>query len=157
MQNGLVYLHSILRWIILIFLVLSLLRSYSGWKNKKAFTPGDRKTWLFTLIFAHLTLLLGLFQVLFGRFGIFTSSLPPGTSVMKDKFHRFFWIEHPFAMILAIILITLGYGMAKKQLSDEVRFKRAFWLFLLALILILAAIPWPFREVVGRPWFPGME
>jgi hypothetical protein len=156
MQTGLVYLHNVLRWLILIFLVLSILKSYSGWKNKKAFSQADRKTWLLTLIFSHLTLLLGLFQVFFGRYGIFTSSLPEGTHVMKDKFYRFFWIEHPFAMIVAIILITMGYGMAKKQVSDEMKYKKAFWFFLVALVFILAAIPWPFREVVGRPWFPGM-
>ena len=118
MQTGLVHLHNILRWVILILLLVSIGKSYSGWKNKKVFTPGDRKTWLFTLIFSHLTLLLGLMQVLFGRFGIFTSSLPEGTSVMKDKFYRFFWIEHPTAMILAIVFITLGYGMAKKSVAD---------------------------------------
>lgn len=156
MQTGLVHLHNILRWVILIFLLVSIGKSYSGWKNKKIFTAGDRKTWLFTLIFSHLTLLLGLIQVFFGRFGIFTSSLPEGTSVMKNKFYRFFWIEHPTAMILAIIFITLGYGMAKKSVADEVKYRKAFTYFLIALILILVAIPWPFREIVGRPLFPGM-
>ena len=156
MQTGLVHLHNILRWVILILLLVSIGKSYSGWKNKKVFTPGDRKTWLFTLIFSHLTLLLGLMQVLFGRFGIFTSSLPEGTSLMKDKFYRFFWIEHPTAMILAIVFITLGYGMAKKSVSDEVKYRKAFTYFMIALVLILVAIPWPFREIVGRPLFPGM-
>ena len=156
MQTGLVYLHSILRWVILIFLVLSIVRSFSGWRNKKAFTPGDRKTWLFTLIFSHLTLLLGLIQVFFGRYGVFTSTLPAGTNVMKDKFYRFFWIEHPVAMILAILFVTLGYGMSKKPVADEVKFRKAFWFFVIALVLILAGIPWPFREIVGRPLFPGM-
>ncbi|MBS1599151.1 MAG: hypothetical protein JST75_13080 [Bacteroidetes bacterium] len=156
MQTGLVHLHNILRWVILILLLLSIARSYSGWKNKKIFTNGDRKTWLFTLIFSHLTLLLGLIQVFFGRYGIFTSSLPEGTSLMKNKFYRFFWIEHPTAMILAIIFITLGYGMAKKQVSDETKYRKAFTFFVIALILILVAIPWPFREIVGRPLLPGM-
>ncbi|HTQ27407.1 MAG TPA: hypothetical protein VMI35_04730 [Puia sp.] len=156
MQTGLVYLHSILRWVILIFLLLSIARSFSGWRNKKAFTPGDRKTWLFTLIFSHLTLLLGLIQVFFGRYGVFTSTLPAGTNVMKDKFYRFFWIEHPVAMILAILFVTLGYGMSKKPVADEVKFRKAFWFFVIALVLILAGIPWPFREIVGRPLFPGM-
>jgi len=156
MQTGLVHLHNILRWVILILLLVSIGKSYSGWKNKKVFTPGDRKTWLFTLIFSHLTLLLGLMQVLFGRFGIFTSSLPEGTSVMKDKFYRFFWIEHPTAMILAIVFITLGYGMAKKSVADEVKYRKAFTYFMIALVLIIVAIPWPFREIVGRPLFPGM-
>jgi hypothetical protein len=36
-----------------------------------------------------------------------------------------------------------------------VKYKKAFWFFVVALILILAAIPWPSREI-GRPLFPGM-
>ena len=156
MQTGLVHLHNILRWLILIFLLISIVKSYSGWKNKKIFTTSDRKTWLYTLIVSHITLLIGLYQVFFGRYGIITTTLPEGTSVMKDKFYRFFWVEHPTAMILAIVFITLGYGMAKKQVSDEIKYRKAFTFFIIALVLILAAVPWPFREIVGRPWFPGV-
>ncbi len=157
MAIGLVHLHNILRWIILILLLLSILNSYSGWRNKKTFKPGDRKLWLFTLISAHITLLVGVYQWLAGRYGIFTTQLPEGTSVMKDKFFRFYWVEHPVGMILSILLITLGYGMAKKQVSDTTRFRKAFWYYFIALIIILATIPWPGREIIGRPLFPGMQ
>ena len=156
MQTGLIHLHNFLRWVILILLVISILKAYSGWQGRKVFAPGDKKIWLFTMISAHTTLLLGLYQVALGRYGIFSTTLPEGTSVMKDKFFRFFWVEHPAGMILAIVLITLGYGMSKKSVSDEVKYKKAFYYFLIALIVILASIPWPFREIVGRPIFPGM-
>lgn len=156
MQTGLVHLHNFLRWIILILLVVSIIKAYTGWQGKKAFSPGDRKIWLFTLISAHITLLLGLYQASFGRYGCFTTTLPAGMSFMKDKFFRFYWVEHPMGMILAILLITLGYGMSKKGVTDEVKYKKAFYYFIIALLLILASIPWPFREIVGRPWFPGM-
>jgi hypothetical protein len=49
----------------------------------------DKKTWLFTMIAGHITLLLGLYQVLAGRIGIFTTEVAAGTSVMKDKFLRY--------------------------------------------------------------------
>lgn len=156
MQTGLIHLHNVLRWLIIFFLVFSIINSFSGWQNKKTFTAGNKKIWLVTMILAHTTLLIGLYQWLFGRYGVFVTSLPEGVSVMKDKFYRFFWVEHPTGMILAIVLITLGYGMSKKQVSDETKFKKAFWFFLLALIVIMATVPWPFREIVGRPWFPGM-
>jgi hypothetical protein len=156
MQTGLVHLHNFLRWVILILLLLSIAKAYSGWQGKKVFGASDKKLWLFTLISAHITLLLGLYQVSFGRFGMFNTTLPEGTSMMKDTFYRFYWVEHPVGMILAIVLITLGFGMAKKAVSDDVKFKKAFYYFLIALILILASIPWPFREIIGRPWFPGM-
>jgi hypothetical protein len=46
--------------------------------------------------------------------------------------------------------------MAKKSVSDQTKFKKAFWFFLIALIFILATVPWPFRQIVGRPWVPGI-
>lgn len=156
MDTGLLHLHNLLRWVILILLVISIFKAYSGWQQKKTFSPSDKRVWLFTLISAHITLLIGLFQWLWGRYGILKIDLPEGESVMKNKFFRFFWVEHPTFMILAIVMITLGYGMAKKPVPDTVKFRRAFWFFVIALLMILVAVPWPFRDVIGRRWFPGM-
>jgi hypothetical protein len=59
-------------------------------------------------------------------------------------------------MIGAIVFITLAHGMAKKSVSDDVKYKKAFYFFLIAAILLLAGVPWPFRgEIIGRPLFPG--
>jgi hypothetical protein len=124
--------------------------------TKKAFEASDKKIWLFTMIAAHITLLLGLYQWMLGRYGIFSYVKPEGISMMKDPYLRFFQMEHPVSMILAILMITLGYGMAKKNVDDQTKYKKAFRYFMLALVLILAAVPWPFRELVARPLFPGM-
>ena len=157
MQVGMVHLHNVLRWVLLVLLLWSIFKSYSGWKSKKIFTNGDKKIWLFTLISAHVNFLIGLYLLLAGRYGVITSSRPEGSALMQDKFYRFFWIEHPTGMILAIILITLGNRMAKSNSNDTTKFRKAFWFFLIALIVILATIPWPWREIVGRPWFPGAQ
>lgn len=158
METGLVHLHNLLRWVILILLVLSVVKSFMGARSGKAFSAGDRKLWLFTMISAHTTLLLGLFQWLMGRYGMISKGFPGEGSFMKDKFYRFFWMEHPVMMILAIIMITRAYGMAKKDVPDTEKYQRALRFFLIALLLILVATPWPGREVIGegRSWFPGM-
>jgi hypothetical protein len=156
MQTGLVHLHNTLRWIILILLILSIVKAYTGWKSKSALSDSTKKLWLFTMVATHITLLLGLYQWLAGRYGMLTTSLPEGTSFMKDKFYRFYWLEHPLMMILAIVFITVGRRMAKSAVTDIVKHRKAFLFFLIGLILILAAIPWPFREVIGRGYFPGM-
>jgi hypothetical protein len=157
MQTGLLHLHNILRWVILILLLWSIFKAYSGMKAKKAFDPADKKAWLFTMITGHVTLLLGLYQVLFGRIGWFTHpALAEGETVMSNRGLRFFLVEHPILMILAIILITMGHGMAKKAVSDETKYRKALSYFLIALIAILVAIPWPFRAEIGRALFPGM-
>ena len=107
------------------------------------------------MIASHITLLLGLYQWALGRIGFLSTDYTSFGSVMKDKVSRFFLVEHPITMILAIVMITLGHGMAKKSVDDETKYKKAFRYFLIALILILAGVPWPFREV-ARPLFPGM-
>ncbi|MEY4629458.1 MAG: hypothetical protein RLZZ595_1784 [Bacteroidota bacterium] len=155
MQTGLVHLHNLLRWIILILLVVSIYKSYTGYSSKKQFAAGDKKIWLFTMIASHITLLLGLYQWTFGTLGLFTGPNTSFGEVMKNPTTRFFQVEHPVMMILAIVFITLAHGMAKKQVDDVVKYQKAFRYFLIALVLILVAVPWPFREV-GRPWFPGM-
>ena len=140
------HLHSILRWIILLLLLICLLQAFS--KNSAL-----RKMSLWLLISAHLMLIVGIYQLFFGRYGI-NKGLPAGIELMKDKFYRFFWVEHPLMMLLAIILITIARGKAK-----VLNYKATGWLLFIALLLILAAIPWPFRDVVGegRHWFPGMK
>lgn len=148
-------LHNLLRWVILIALLYVLVKSLGVMNAKSAFSGGDRKAALILLISSHLTLLIGLYQWLFGRFGIISHSLPEGVELMKDKFYRFYWVEHPFGMVLAITLITIGYGAVKKGTVQAGLGKKAFWLFLIALIVLAATIPWPGRVGIGRPLFPG--
>lgn len=150
MSTFLLQVHNILRWVILISLSLSILQSLIGWVKHRELREGDTKLWLFTMISAHITLLIGLILLLFGRYGILSSGLPEGVELMKDKFYRFFWVEHPTGMLIATILITLGRGVVKKQIIDPLKYKRSFWFFLVALIIILATIPWPGREIIGR-------
>ena len=155
METGLLHLHNLLRWVILVLLVWSVVTSYSGWKSKRIFSSKDKKIWLFTMIASHITLILGLYQWILGRFGLLTYVKSEGVSMMKNATLRFYQMEHPVTMIVSILLITLGYGMAKKSVEDEKKYKKAFQYFVIALLLILLSIPWPFREV-GRPLFPGM-
>lgn len=146
------FLHSLLRWAILILLLAAIFKSYGGMNSGRAFTRGDRKLGLFLLITAHTTLLLGLVLWLFGAFGLaFVRDQGMG-EVMKNAVMRYWVVEHFFGMAVAIVLITIGRGVAKKSIPDANKFRRAFWLFLLALIIILVTIPWPFRAGVGRPW-----
>jgi len=155
MERGILDLHNVLRWIILILLLISIITAFSGWQRAKVFTAADKRIWLFTLISAHINFLVGLYLLFLGKFGILTTDLPEGTSLMKNRSLRFYWVEHPLMMLLSIILITVGYGMAKKPVADKVKFRKAFWFFLIALILILASIPWPGLADIGRPLFPG--
>lgn len=147
MEQGLLHLHNLLRWVILLFLLVSLFQAFA--KNKGITTSS-----LVLLIAAHITLVIGIYQwFTSSRVGlsILKNMNYNFGAVMKDSFARFWVVEHTAGMLIAIILITIGRGKAKR-----LQYKPAAWLFLIALILILAVAPWPFRPGIGRPWFPGM-
>jgi chromate transport protein ChrA len=142
------HLHSLLRWVILLLLLVGLFQAFSKKESIKS-------TSLWLMIAAHTMLLIGLYQWIAGRYGILKGLPESVPSLMKDSFYRFYWVEHPLLMLVAIILITLARGKAKK-----LNYKNTGWLLLIALIFILVAVPWPFRDVAtigaGRHWFPGM-
>ena len=148
----LLLLHSILRWVILVLLVVAIVKSYSGMTAGRSFSEGNRKVGLFLMIAAHTTLLLGLVLWFFGAFGLVLVEDPGMGVVMKNPVMRYWVVEHFVGMLIAIVLITIGRGVAKKSIPDATKFKRAFWLFLVALVIILATVPWPFRAGMGRPW-----
>jgi hypothetical protein len=154
MEQGLLHLHNFMRWVVLLFALLTLIRSMMGMTSNTAFTSGDRKTAMFLMIGADIQLLLGLaLYYLKGWFTVLTS----GGDLMSNKVNRFFAVEHLAGMLIAIILIHIGYAAAKKNIADRAKHKKLFWFTLIAILVIIATIPWPFRELVGRPIFPGMN
>ena len=150
--NGLLHLHSLLRWVILILLVIAIVKSYTGMTAGKPFSAGDKKVGLFLMISAHTTLLVGLYLWFFGPWGVASIGNLGFGAVMKDRVLRYYAVEHTTGMLIAIVLITIGRGVAKKRIPDAVKYKRTFWFFLIALVIILATAPWPFRAGIGRPW-----
>lgn len=156
MYTGLLHLHNLLRWVILILLIVALIKHLSGMNGNKPYTNGDKKVGLFLMISAHITLLVGLYQWFVGPLGLPNIQNIGFGEVMKDKGFRFFAIEHMVGMLIGIILITIGRGVGKKNLPDVIKHRKSFWLYLVALIVILASVPWPFRGAeIARPLFPG--
>ena len=63
-------------------------------------------------------------------------------------------MEHSLLMLIAIVVAHIGRSRTKKAATDSAKFKQAALFFGLALLLILAAIPWPFLAAGnGRGWF----
>ena len=153
MYTVLLYLHSFLRWVILVLAIVAIYKSYIGMTAGKPFTAGDKKTGLFLMIAAHITLLIGIYQWVVGPWGLQNIMNMGMATVMKDRVARFYAIEHWTGMLIAIILITIGRGVSKKNIPDGVKHKKTFWFFLVALVIILVCIPWPFRTGISRPWF----
>lgn len=151
-----IHAHSFLRWVVLILALLTIIKSFSGMSSKKAFTAADKKMPLFFMISMDIQLLLGLVLYFTGAWGIKNIQNQGMGEVMKDAAGRFFAIEHTVGMLLAIIFAHVAYAFAKKNIDDTAKFKKIFTFTLLSLLAILVSIPWPFRELIGRPLFPGM-
>jgi uncharacterized membrane protein YqhA len=156
MYSGLVHLHNVLRWVILLLLIIALLRHLAGMSNKRPINDRDRSIDLFLMIAAHITLVLGIYQWFAGSWGINIFRTYSMKEIMDNTALRFWAVEHISGMVIAIILITIGRGAVKRSI-DWTTHKKAFWFFLIALLIILASVPWPFREGIGRPWFPGVQ
>jgi ammonia channel protein AmtB len=148
--------HNFLRWVVLILALLTIIKSYMGMSNKKAFTAADKKMPLFFMISMDIQLLLGLALYFTGAWGLKNIQNLGMGEVMKDASSRFFAIEHTIGMVLAIVFAHVAYAFAKKQMDDTAKFKKIFIFSLLSFVVMLASIPWPFREAIARPLFPGM-
>ena len=141
-MDKLLHLHSILRWIILFSLVtviIKILLKKETLKNSKVL-----------LVYAHITLVIGLIQYFFSKVGYQIIKTTPGgmKEVMKNASSRFWAVEHAFSMILAIVFITIGHMLHKKTGKTN----KSLVFYILALALILLMTPWPFKAGVGRPW-----
>jgi len=148
MYTGLLHLHNVLRWVILILLVIAMVQAFAARSGKSA--GGLKKTSLFLLISAHINLLIGLYQYFTGPWGWKTIQTHGMSEVMKNTALRFWAVEHITGMAIAITLITIARGKVKKS-----QYASASALYVVALLLLLVTIPWPFRESVGRALFPG--
>ncbi|WP_018620327.1 hypothetical protein [Spirosoma luteum] len=144
MYAGLVHAHSGLRWIALVLLVAAVVTAIGKWQGRGSYTDGNRKLYLFTLISVHTQLLLGIVLLFI--------SPKVNFGMMSEKLYRFYSVEHTTGMLIAIILITIGYSRSKRA-SDATAKQRLVAIFYgIGLLLILASIPWPFR-IAGAGWF----
>lgn len=152
MYTGLLHFHSLLRWVLLLLLIVVVVKAWMGRSGGKTFSAGDKKLSLFTMITAHLQLVLG--GLLYMVSPTVQSAIADMGAAMKNSVARFWAVEHLLTMIIAIALLTIGHIKSKKAATDQEKFKALSLWFTIGLILILASIPWPFREVgLGRGWF----
>ncbi len=146
MYNALLHAHSGLRWVALILLVTAIFNAVRG-KSSGEYLKKDKMINLFAMILLHTQLLIG--SIL--------SFVSPKTSYqagwMKDAMLRFFGLEHWLMMVIAIVLVTIGRKKAEKADAPIVKHQKIVVWYTIALIVILAAIPWPFRAALGGQWF----
>lgn len=145
MYNGLLHAHSGLRWVALILLLVAIFNALGG-RKRRTYEKKDKMINLFAMVFLHIQLLIGLVLYFISPKVNFTAGW------MKAPMLRFFGMEHILLMVIAIALVTIGRKKAEKTTDLAKRHKTIALWYTIGLILILAAIPWPFRNF-GSGWF----
>lgn len=138
MYTGFKHLHSTMAYVFLALVALAFLVNLLGLLGKKSFSATHKRLALFGLIATHLQLVFGLVMYFISPLGMKNMS----GDAMKNSFTRLYVLEHPLTMILAIVLITIGYSRSKKQSTSAAKFKAIVVFFGLGLLLSLARIPW---------------
>ncbi len=151
LYNILLHAHSIGRWILLLLLLIAIFNSLVA--GKRPFIKSDNRTGLILTIVADTMLLIGLALWYWGPKG-YHSVLNAGgwSAAMHDPTARFWGVEHMSGMLLAIIFLHIGKAQARRPISDKAKHNRTMLFYFLALVIILATVPWPFRNI-GGGWY----
>jgi len=134
-------LHSYWAYLAVLLLVLTVINAIIGLIKNKTFTDKDLRISLFTLIVFHIQLILGFIVYYVSPYYERMREMGMGAT-MKDAVVRLFVVEHPLMMILAIVLITVGFSKHKKQATDKGKFKTLAIFYGIGLLFVLSRIPW---------------
>jgi len=151
MYQTLTFLHSTFRWLVLLSLLYSIFRSYKGYFSEKEFSKTDNSVRYWTATIAHIQLILGI--MLYSQSPIIKYFWKNFNEARESFDLLFFGLIHIFLMLFSIILITIGSSVSKRKTSDKEKFKVMLIYFIIALVVIFIAIPWPFSPLVNRPYF----
>lgn len=146
MLSGLSHAHSGLRWVVLGLLLFAIFNAFT---RKNNFEKKDKMIYLFGMISVHVQLLIGLILYFISS----KVSFAEGWMKANDGFFRFYGMEHLLGMIIAITLITIGRKKSDKATDPAQKHKIIRVWYTIGLIIILAMIPWPFREALKGAWF----
>lgn len=152
-MNYSLVIHNILRWAVFLFGIWSVLSALFAVISKRGYSNTDNRVNLFFMLSCDIQLLMGL--ILYFT-GMWFEKLKSGMgAVMKDPSERFFAVEHALMMVIAWLLVHIGRSMVKRAGTDAQKHKRTLIYFGIALIIIIAMIPWPFRQPgIARLLFP---
>jgi len=137
MGTGILHLHSYLRYLVLILIIISIVKSISGLRSSGKVKSNSIE--FFAMISFHIQVLIGfvyyfispVIQVAFRDFG----------KAMGDSDLRYKAMEHPLIMVIAAIFITIGFSKSKNQ-EDVKAFSKTVLIFYgIALLLVLSRIP----------------
>jgi Na+-driven multidrug efflux pump len=143
-------LHSVVRWIVVVLGVVAAVRAVRGQSGRQRWTAADENVGLGFTIALDVQLLLGLALFLFLS-PLTTLAVHDLGMAMKTRALRFWTVEHPLLMMAAVVLAHVGRVRTRRTEDSLLRHRAAAMFFGLAVLLVLAGMPWRFLPY-GRPW-----
>jgi len=141
-------IHSWVRWLVLATGLMAVLRAITGTTGRRPWTPADDRSGFFFTMLLDLQVLIGL--LLYGWLSPITrEALRDFGAAMKSSGLRFWAVEHIFGMVMALALAHVGRVRIRKAQASR-RHRLALIFFGLAILVMLATIPWP-GTPYGRP------
>jgi len=138
-------LHSILRWVVIILAVVTIGRALIGWLGKKPWTLLDSRLSSYFTISFDVQILIGL--ILYFISPTNQTALQNFGGAMGNADLRYFAVEHIFMMILALGIAHGGRTLSRKAKDAFKKHRNAALFYILAILVVLAAIPWATRPL----------
>ncbi len=144
-------LHSWVRWLVVIAGLAALVWAVAGGAGRRSWARTDATVMRLFATSLEVQLLLGVLLYAFSP--ITRAALSNFGSAMANSVVRFFSLEHVVAMVFALAVLHMGRVLVRRQPDGAPRQRLSVACYLVALAIILAAVPWPFTGVGdGRPW-----
>lgn len=151
MYQILLPLHSLIRWLVLIFLLFTIYRAYRGKFRELDFSTFDNTVMLITVKILQIQFCVGIALYFISPIvGYFLNNFKTALHLREI---RFFGMEHITMMTIAVVIISIGSHKVSKAKDSQQKYRiMALW-FTISLILILSSIPWSFSPLIHRPSF----
>lgn len=153
MYTTVLLLHSWLRWPVLLFGLLAIVRAVAGGAARRPWLRLDDRIGLLFIISLDLQVLLGL-VLYFVLSPITQTALDDFGRAMQVSALRYWAVEHVFGMVVGAFLAHRGRARVRAISDAGRKHKVAAVFFVLAMVAILASIPWPGLPN-ARPLFRG--
>ena len=112
--------HFFSAFFLVLFLIFAIGFNGYSWLRKKPFTANNKVFALFALASMHIQVLIGFILYFFSPLGYSNVS----SAAMKDSHSRFYMLEHPLVMIIALLLVTIAYVKAMRLTNDNAKYKK---------------------------------
>ncbi len=136
------FVHSWLRWVVLIAVLWSIASSWSALRQGADWTPADERRRRILLRAVEVQVTLGLLLY------VWLSPIVRGAfanmgAAMRSAPLRFFAIEHIVAMVIALGVLQMASARARKATEPRARHRIMLKGSAAFLVCVLAGIPWP--------------